>query len=157
MKADRVIDAALTSLAGDRHVYADAIRLVPKRPGLYAFYAEMAARVASSSVLVLLAWRHDFSLVLGLSLQVLRGPLLFERLARLLGQVLSRGLVGHECSFERKREPASWIHRTPSSGAYAGRRRRTGRRHGGHVSRAHAWPACGVRTRDGDVARRRCA
>jgi hypothetical protein len=38
---------------------------------------------------------------------VLLGALLFERLARLLGHVLPRRLVGHDCSFERKREPAS--------------------------------------------------
>lgn len=43
MEADRVIGAALTSLAGDRHAYADAIRLVPKRPGLYAFYGDERA------------------------------------------------------------------------------------------------------------------
>lgn len=35
-----MIAAALETLAGIRHPHADAIRLVPKKPGLYAFYGE---------------------------------------------------------------------------------------------------------------------
>ena len=40
MTIDRVIAAALETLAGIRHAHADAVRLVPKAPGLYAFYGD---------------------------------------------------------------------------------------------------------------------
>ncbi|WP_157371795.1 hypothetical protein [Angustibacter sp. Root456] len=40
MTSDEVIAAALHSLAGIRHAHADAIRLVPKQAGLYAFYGD---------------------------------------------------------------------------------------------------------------------
>lgn len=40
MTSDHVIAAALASLAGNRHVHADAVQLVPKNPGLYAFYGD---------------------------------------------------------------------------------------------------------------------
>lgn len=43
MTTVRLIDAALASLAGDRHVHADAVRLVPNHPGLYAFYGDERA------------------------------------------------------------------------------------------------------------------
>src|SRR3954453_17777313 len=42
-----------------------------------------------------LAWRHDMRLILRLSLQMLFGALLLERLARLLGKMLSGRFVGH--------------------------------------------------------------
>ena len=38
MTIDQVIAASLESLASIKHVHADAVRLVPKAPGLYAFY-----------------------------------------------------------------------------------------------------------------------
>jgi hypothetical protein len=40
MTIDQVISAALESLAGIRHAHADAVLLVPKEPGLYAFYGD---------------------------------------------------------------------------------------------------------------------
>lgn len=40
MTSDEVIAAALHSLAGIKHAHADAIRLVPKQAGLYAFYGD---------------------------------------------------------------------------------------------------------------------
>jgi hypothetical protein len=40
MTIDPVIAASLESLAGIRHVHAEAVRLVPKVPGLYAFYGD---------------------------------------------------------------------------------------------------------------------
>ncbi|MGZ6799736.1 MAG: GIY-YIG nuclease family protein [Mycobacteriaceae bacterium] len=40
MTNDSVIAAALESLAGVRHAHSDAIQLVPKEPGLYAFYGD---------------------------------------------------------------------------------------------------------------------
>lgn len=40
MTIDPVIAASLESLAGIRHAHADAVRLVPKAPGLYAFYGD---------------------------------------------------------------------------------------------------------------------
>src|SRR4051794_38178083 len=40
MTIDQVFDAALESLAGIRHAHADAVLLVPKEPGLYAFYGD---------------------------------------------------------------------------------------------------------------------
>src|SRR4051812_22508241 len=40
MTIDHVISASLESLAGSRHVHADAVQLVPKDPGLYAFYGD---------------------------------------------------------------------------------------------------------------------
>jgi hypothetical protein len=40
---DSVIAEALASLAGTRHVYCDAVELVPKRPGLYAIYGDERA------------------------------------------------------------------------------------------------------------------
>lgn len=40
MTIDHMIAASLDSLAGVRHMHADAIRLVPKAPGLYAFYGD---------------------------------------------------------------------------------------------------------------------
>lgn len=46
----------------------------------------------------LLVRRHDLSLALGLCLRVLLGAFLLERLARLLGHVLPRRFVGHDCS-----------------------------------------------------------
>jgi hypothetical protein len=44
MTSDEVIAAALHSLAGTRHAHADAMRLVPKQAGLYAFYGDGRAR-----------------------------------------------------------------------------------------------------------------
>lgn len=38
MTIDPLIAASLESLAGIRHVHAEAVGLVPKAPGLYAFY-----------------------------------------------------------------------------------------------------------------------
>src|SRR3954447_16703491 len=46
----------------------------------------------------LLVRRHDLDLALDLCLRVLLGALLLERLARLLGHVLPRRFVGHDCS-----------------------------------------------------------
>jgi hypothetical protein len=43
MTSDAVISAALESLAGTRHAHAEAVQLVPKRPGLYAFYGDDVA------------------------------------------------------------------------------------------------------------------
>lgn len=43
MTRDHTITAALDSLAGVRHSHADAVRLVPKEPGLYAFYGDEPA------------------------------------------------------------------------------------------------------------------
>ncbi len=40
MTIDQVISAALESLAGVKHAHAYAVRLVPKEPGLYAFYGD---------------------------------------------------------------------------------------------------------------------
>jgi hypothetical protein len=40
MTSDLVIAAALESLAGMRHAHSDAVQLVPKEPGLYAFYGD---------------------------------------------------------------------------------------------------------------------
>ena len=40
MTIDQVISAALESLAGVRHAHADAVLLVAKEPGLYAFYGD---------------------------------------------------------------------------------------------------------------------
>ena len=40
MTSDAMISAALDSLAGRGHLYLDAVRLVPKQPGLYAFYGD---------------------------------------------------------------------------------------------------------------------
>jgi hypothetical protein len=40
MTSDHVIAEALESLTGIRHAHADAVRLVPKEPGLYAFYGD---------------------------------------------------------------------------------------------------------------------
>lgn len=40
MTSDLVIAAALQDLAGLRHARTDAIQLVPKEPGLYAFYGD---------------------------------------------------------------------------------------------------------------------
>jgi hypothetical protein len=37
MTSDHMIAAALESLAGIRHAHSDAVKLVPKEPGLYAF------------------------------------------------------------------------------------------------------------------------
>lgn len=43
MVSDDVITAALASLTGTRHARGDAMHLVPKRPGLYAFYGDQRA------------------------------------------------------------------------------------------------------------------
>ena len=40
MTIDHVIAASLESLAGTKLAHADAVRLVPKKPGLYAFYGD---------------------------------------------------------------------------------------------------------------------
>lgn len=40
MSSDDVVADALETLAGLRHPHRDAIRLVPKAPGLYAFYGD---------------------------------------------------------------------------------------------------------------------
>jgi hypothetical protein len=40
MTSDAVITAALESWAGVRHAHRDAVQLVPKQPGLYAFYGD---------------------------------------------------------------------------------------------------------------------
>lgn len=40
MLDESVMDAALTSLTGARHAHLDAVRLVPREPGLYAFYGD---------------------------------------------------------------------------------------------------------------------
>jgi hypothetical protein len=42
MPSDAVISEALASLAGRRHVHSEAVHLVPKTPGLYAFYGDDA-------------------------------------------------------------------------------------------------------------------
>jgi hypothetical protein len=43
MTSDHMIAAALESLAGIRHAHSDAVKLVPKEPGLYAFYGDERA------------------------------------------------------------------------------------------------------------------
>lgn len=43
MTDDALLAAALNGLAGARHGHRDAIRLVPKAPGLYAFYGDRQA------------------------------------------------------------------------------------------------------------------
>jgi hypothetical protein len=43
MTSDHAIATVLESLAGTRHAHADAVRLVPTEPGLYAFYGENRA------------------------------------------------------------------------------------------------------------------
>ncbi|MGC5585637.1 GIY-YIG nuclease family protein [Ornithinimicrobium sp. W1665] len=40
MTGDHAIATVLESLAGTRHAHADAVRLVPTEPGLYAFYGD---------------------------------------------------------------------------------------------------------------------
>lgn len=45
MTSDHVIAAALATLAGIRHAHIDAVQLVPKEPGLYAFYGDDRAWV----------------------------------------------------------------------------------------------------------------
>ena len=40
MTSDALIAIALESLAGMRHAHSDAVQLVPKQPGLYAFYGD---------------------------------------------------------------------------------------------------------------------
>ncbi len=40
MAHDDFVAAALRSFGGTRHRYADAVRLVPRGPGLYAFYGD---------------------------------------------------------------------------------------------------------------------
>ena len=40
MTSDAVIAVALESLASVRHAHSDAVQLVPKEPGLYAFYGD---------------------------------------------------------------------------------------------------------------------
>lgn len=40
MTSDEVIAIALESLTGPRHVHSDAVQLVPRQPGLYAFYGD---------------------------------------------------------------------------------------------------------------------
>lgn len=40
MTSNAAISAALESLSGRRHGYLDAVQLVPKEPGLYAFYGD---------------------------------------------------------------------------------------------------------------------
>src|SRR5664280_1883920 len=50
MTSDAVIAAALESLAGMRHAHSDAVQLVPKEPGLYAFYGDDYAWLGASSL-----------------------------------------------------------------------------------------------------------
>ncbi len=40
MISDAVIAVALESLAGMRHAHSEAVKLVPRHPGLYAFYGD---------------------------------------------------------------------------------------------------------------------